>query len=135
MRRAIQRFEDEGDILFTEGGVVQSAALLERLSYIPGEAVRVPEMMDLKRVFTRSWSRDPCAITGCVLSGLLSARYPHIAPTVGAITLEASRMNYDKLKELGFQAADLHCREYRLPERFVLNFRQRYGVKDERSKT
>jgi hypothetical protein len=70
-------------------------------------------------------SHHPYQITGCVLSGLLSACFAHLKPTVGTVHDEACRQHYEQLSQLGFQAAELHCGGYVLSETTIRNFQQR----------
>ena len=50
----------------------------------------------------------PRLITGCVLSGLLSARFDHLPPTLGLIDRATALKHYEALDALGFEAAGLH---------------------------
>ncbi len=118
--RAIQRWQQYGDILFTEGGVVKSPHPIHEISYLPKALVDV---------FSGYARRNPFDITGCVLSGLLSARCDDLAPTVGSVAVEDSVKHYHALKALGFQAADFHSEQYTLEAELVHDFRRRFGGK------
>jgi len=70
---------------------------------------------------------NPYHMGGCVLSGLLTARYKTLKPTLGIVDDESSKLHYQMLQRLGYQAGDLHCRSYTLPEEAVRRFRERFG--------
>jgi hypothetical protein len=125
--RAIQRFEEKQDILFTEGGVLKSPQPISELRYVPKEAAQNPNLAELQVVLSRGLRRHPFNITACTFSSLLSACFEELKPTVGLVEVEASLQHYHKLKQQGFQAADLHCRDYTLVEEGIRNFRRRFG--------
>ena len=50
---------------------------------------------------------DPRLITGCVLSGLLSARFAHLTPTIGLVDRRTALDHYETLEALGFRAPEL----------------------------
>ncbi len=70
---------------------------------------------------------QPRLITGCVLSGLLSARYDHLPPTLGLIDRATALKHVEALDALGFEAAPLHLDDTMLDERIVADFRSRFG--------
>lgn len=115
---ALHRLYTDGDILFTEGGVLKSPNPIGQTTYLP-----------------ESWSepligyarRDVHDITGCILAGLLAARFDNLAPTVGPVTVVEGVQHYYKLKTLGFEAADLHSDQYTLEQHLIDGFRQRFG--------
>ncbi|HOU14126.1 MAG TPA: amino acid adenylation domain-containing protein [Anaerolineae bacterium] len=118
--QAIQRWQQHGDILFTEGGVVKSPHPIHEIMYLPEF---------LADVFAGYARRNPFDITGCILSGLLSARFDELTPTVGIVAVEDSVKHYHALKALGFQAADFHSEQYTLEAELVHDFRRRFGGK------
>jgi acyl carrier protein len=124
MEHATERFQDREDILFTEGGVLQSPQPLSTLVYLPP----LVEQLVNKAAIEALSDRNPHQITGCVLSGLLSSCFADLKPTVGFVDVGASGRHYEKLTQLGFDAADLHCEGYVLPEKSIQNFRKRFGV-------
>ncbi len=115
---ALRRLHTDGDILFTEGGVLKSPDPIRQTTYLP-ESWNEP-LIGYAR-------RDVHDITGCILAGLLAARFDNLAPTVGPVTVVESVQHYYKLKALGFEAADLHSDLYTLEPRLIENFRQRFG--------
>ena len=115
---AIQRFERHADILFTEGGNLKSPQPIRHISYLPHT---------LDGSLIKYAAPDAFTITGCVLSSLLSAQFTHLKPTVGLVELEASVQHYEKLHQLGFEAADLHCDTYALTGLAIQRFQRRFG--------
>ncbi|MFP5273889.1 amino acid adenylation domain-containing protein [Coleofasciculus sp.] len=108
--QAIKRFEEQKDILFTEGGVLQAPNPMKTVIYLPKSLQN--------NLNETSWKEyaptNPVDITGCVLSSLLSSRFDHLEPTVGLLNVETCVQHYQGLEQLGFQAADLHCEGYNL---------------------
>ncbi|MCT7965693.1 amino acid adenylation domain-containing protein [Laspinema sp. D1] len=107
--QAIQRFEEQKDILFTEGGALHAPDPIETVIYLP-EWVK-------NNMTENVWSAyfeptNPLNIMGCVMSSLLSSRFDDMQPTVGLLDLETCVQHYQGLERLGFQAADLHCEGY-----------------------
>ena len=78
---ALRRFRERGDILVTEGGVLAAPSRCRS-----GATSRTGSSLAEGRPGRRSWRRPTRGyITGCVLSGLLSARFAHLTPTIGLI--------------------------------------------------
>lgn len=117
-RQAIQRLQEQEDILFTEGGTLEMPQPLHYQVHVPRQ---MAPMMQDAQIFRQ------VEATGCVLSSLLTARYPELQPTVGLVAPETSGAHYARLTELGIRAAALHCREYVLPQRVIRGFRYRFG--------
>jgi amino acid adenylation domain-containing protein len=121
--RALERFHERRDILVAEGGVLAAPEVLPL-------AVNAPEGLEpwlqaaLVSLVARSAARE---ITGCVLSGLLSARFAHLAPTVGLIDRRTALEHYEALGSIGFEAARLHLEDTPLDPALVGEFRARYG--------
>jgi hypothetical protein len=120
---AVRRFREQEDILFTAGGVLRSPHPIGQLRYVP-RAVEPAMNSAYWEVFSRS---NPWRITGCILSGLLSSRFTDLEPTVGIVDASTCVQHYELLGQLGFQAADLHCRGYVLAEESIRTFRRRFG--------
>ena len=120
---AVRRFREQEDILFTAGGVLRSPHPIGQLRYVP-RAVEPVMNSAYWEVFSRS---NPWRITGCILSGLLSSRFTDLKPTVGIVDASTCVQHYELLGQLGFQAADLHCRGYVLAEESIRTFRRRFG--------
>ncbi|MBN1982877.1 MAG: AMP-binding protein, partial [Chitinivibrionales bacterium] len=96
------RLQNDNDILFTEGGFLKSPTHINQLSYLPS-------FIDFKLL---SYNQHPYNITGCVVSSLLSVRFPELTPTIGLIDIDDSIQHYLKLKTLGFKGAELHCWDF-----------------------
>jgi hypothetical protein len=118
---AVQRFQEQEDILFTEGGVLRAPHAISRLIYLPRS---VEKFVDVSH-FDGS---GPHEITGCIFSGLLSSRFKHLSPTLGFADNDMCLQHYEVLGQLGFQAAGLRCEGYVLAEESVRNFRRRFGA-------
>jgi predicted amino acid dehydrogenase len=109
---AIERFEKQNDILFTEGGVLKAPHPIKTTFYLP-EPIK-------NTVSERLWESysnpgNPHNITGCVLSSILSSRFDEMVHTIGLLNWEMCVQHYQGLERLGLQSADLHCEGYVLP--------------------
>ena len=113
---AIQRLQQQEDILFTEGGVLQLPHPITQLAKRQLEKLKIPGR-----------TGHPFNITGCVLSSLLTTTFSKINPTVGLVETSDCLQHYNLLKQLAIRAADLHCEEVVLPKEAIRNFRERYG--------
>jgi amino acid adenylation domain-containing protein len=120
--RTVKRFQKHEDILFTEGGTLQSPHPMRRLRYLPRFVEKRANSQYVKTVF----AHNPFQITGCVLSGLLSSRFQELVPTIGLVDDSSCLQHYKLLCQLGFQAAELHCRDFVLPDESIRNFRRRF---------
>ncbi len=119
---ALHRLQTQGDILFSEGGILKSPAPIPQVAYV------LKAWSDVPIGYLR---RDPYDITGCVLAALLLARYADLEPTLGVAGVAASEQRYRRLKALGFEAADLHNEQYTLEKEVIAGFRQRFGTHNE----
>jgi hypothetical protein len=118
--RAIQRLREREDILFTEGGMLRSPQPIHKLMYVPPI---LPRSEQLDAMITR----NPSEIFGCIFSSLLSSRQEGIEPSLGIVDVRASSKHHTLLRQLGFEAADLHCEEFVIPAESVRSFQQRFG--------
>jgi hypothetical protein len=121
--RTMDRFQKQADILFTAGGVLQLPQPIRRLRYLP----RFVEKKATSQYLKIALNPNLLQIGSCVVSGLLAARCQELAPTVGLADQSSCIQHYERLAELGFQAAELHCRDFILSEESVRHFRQRYS--------
>jgi amino acid adenylation domain-containing protein len=123
--KAFRRLRDGGDILFTEGGTLASPTALSQVVFLPPalELVARAVPRDVLPVVT-----DPTQITGCIMSSLLSTRYPDLPPTIGMVAAEEAVAHYERLTLLGFKAAPLHCESVMLDPALVAAFRERFGT-------
>ena len=84
-----------GDILVTEGGLLLAA----RAAADPGAMSRTSSSPGSGPASSTSLRRaDPRLITGCVLSGLLSARFAHLTPTIGLVDRRTALDHYETLE-------------------------------------
>lgn len=111
---AIRRLERCGDILFTEGGVLKFPSIMEKITYIP-------ENIQLQNRYKKQLS-SKYELTGCVLSSLLTDKYKILSPTIGRISYNESIKHYNVLRDLKFEAADLHCENYTIPLNKIQSF-------------
>ncbi|MFH0728006.1 MAG: amino acid adenylation domain-containing protein [Pseudomonadota bacterium] len=122
---ALRRLEKDGDILFTEGDLLRMPVAATCRMYLP-DAVEVA----LRRTGTLSLlAFDPKAITGCVLSGLLSHCYPQLEPTIGEVDGQTCLRHYRLLRRLGFEVADPRYEDYAIPAHSIQRFKELFGVK------
>jgi amino acid adenylation domain-containing protein len=122
--QALRRFREECDILVTEGGVLLAPEQLPLCVYVPDE-LEPWLKAGLVSLVARSVPRH---ITGCVLSGLLSAKFANLAPTIGLVDRPTAVAHYQALATLGFEAADLHLDDTPLDAPTIGCFRSRYGA-------
>lgn len=114
---AVARLKSKGDILFTEGGVLQSPNPLTKTTFLP--PFINPDIMNL--YYQHFLSKNE--ITGCILSGLLSAKYEQLKTVVGPVANEDCMKHYEILKKLSFDGAPLHCDDYVIPVNAIEKFR------------
>jgi len=120
---ALRRLDTDGDILFTEGDLLHLPFPSTCQMYLPEEVETA-----LRRTETIPFlAFEPHAITGCVLSGLLSHCYPDLEPTIGEVDVEMCLRHYEHLHSLRFGVADPRCEDYAIPERSIQRFRERFG--------
>ena len=120
---AFRRLEHAGDILFTEGGVLTASEAIPQLRYLPtGLAPMREALMEHFPV-----ADDRRVIPACMLSSLLSARFPELSPTVGPVEASECLEHYRALGRLGFRAATLRCGRRVLDGPSVGKFRSRFA--------
>jgi hypothetical protein len=122
---AFARFTQNHDILFTEGGFVRSGTPIPRVAHVP-TSVAPSLQVEIPQLFFSMLRADD--ITGCILSALLSARHPNLAPTIGLITPAAARQHWQALADLGFSAAQLNYEGTYLDPQGIAAFREMAGV-------
>ncbi|MFH0993937.1 MAG: amino acid adenylation domain-containing protein [Pseudomonadota bacterium] len=122
---AMRRLDTDGDILFTEGDLLRLPVASTCRMYLPADVEAA-----LRRTGTISLlDFEPRAITGCVLSGLLSHCYPDLEPTIGEVDGQTCLRHYKHLRSLRFGVADPCCEGYVIREDSIKRFRERFGVK------
>lgn len=122
---AIARFETRADIVFSEGGMMGPGQRIHEVAYHP--AAMTPTNLGRFADFLES-EHNADSITGCVFSGLLSAKFG-FPPTIGVIAGDELFNHYSALQNLGFVGGDLRCDSYALSEEVVSIFRSKFGSK------
>jgi hypothetical protein len=128
VQKAITRLERQGDILFTEGGLLRASSRIDEVRYIPHPDLK-PNPFRALHVFARAEDE----IMGCVLSGLLAHRFPQARPTLGLMDLSTCRHELSRLTQLGFRSARLSCLNYFLPAEAIRAFGERFGQSNARA--
>jgi predicted amino acid dehydrogenase len=118
LQDAINRFQKSGDILFTEGGVLEAPYPFHTTSFVP---------KDLEITKEDNNGNSHRQITGCVFSSLLSTLYEDIGLTMGAVDLNDGTKHYQRLIDSGFEAAELHCQEFILDRKKVQRFSKKFS--------
>ncbi|MGD1807084.1 hypothetical protein ACP6PL_16845 [Dapis sp. BLCC M126] len=77
--QAIQRFQEQEDILFSEGRVLRSLSPLKKTIYLPSSVEKMMNNVQKAAIF----NSNPFNIMGCVFSGLLSSKFEQLEATVG----------------------------------------------------
>ena len=121
--QAINRLLEYEDILFTEGGVLQSPEPTHKTIYLPPN-INSDIMEKYRHHFLTSTE-----ITGCILSSLLSVRFSQLNPTVGNIGIDDCCKHYEVLSQLKYNGALLHCNGFTIPEWIIDRFRKKFGDK------
>jgi hypothetical protein len=124
--QAAARFEEQQDILFTEGGSLRSPQPIQARMYLPRPLE--PFISGARAAALSNY--NPHEITGCILSSLLSSHFEDFEPTVGLVDERTCRQHFQELGRLGFQAAGLHCEGYVLAEESIRNFRHRFAQRE-----
>jgi amino acid adenylation domain-containing protein len=120
---ALRRLEEKGDILITEGGVLLAPEPLPLRAYVPDD-LEPWLQAGLAHLVA---GNDPQLITGCVLSGVLSARFDHLTPTIGLIDRRTALDHYQALDALGYRAPDLQLGGTPIDAQVIREFRARHG--------
>ncbi|MBN2853006.1 MAG: amino acid adenylation domain-containing protein [Clostridia bacterium] len=122
---AIKRLKEKRDVLFTEGGVLESTQTINKRIYLPDE---IKEKV-LTSYFLHFSTRKE--ITGCILSSLLTTKYEDFKPVLGTASVEECIMRYKLLKELKYLGAIPHCDNYIIPEEYIVEFKSKFGQYNE----
>jgi predicted amino acid dehydrogenase/acyl carrier protein len=123
---ARRRIQQEQDILFTEGGVLQLPHALKRIRFVPDAPEQTPDAFQ-----TGTFAVDNAyEIMGCTFSSLLSTCFEKLKPTLGIADVDACTLHYQTLKKLGISGASLHCEAYQLTPEAILRFRHYFSHKE-----
>jgi acyl-CoA synthetase (AMP-forming)/AMP-acid ligase II len=126
-RRAIRRFQERRDVLFTEAGAIRShrpIREIRELSFATGWDHKVRAALQLLHP-------SEGTLMGCVFSSILSSRFEDAPCLVGTPTPRDLDLHYRKLRELRFEAARLYLEDHVLDEDLVGMFRARFGRRRE----
>jgi amino acid adenylation domain-containing protein len=115
---AVNRLENSKDILFTEGGALQSNSPFDVSAFLSENM----ENHILKMGSTPFEGFPMDRITGCVLSGLIAHSEKRNSHTTGAVAVSDSRNQYLKLKEWEVESAPLHIGAYEISEVQILEY-------------
>jgi amino acid adenylation domain-containing protein len=121
--QAINRLESRGDLLFSEGRMLQLPQPGKRLSYLPPRWEKAMTEQALRQF----QAHDPLLMPGCIVSCMLTGHSSDLPPTIGAIEHATSMNYYRHLLDLGFVAAPLACDGYTLPAPRLARFREQFG--------
>jgi amino acid adenylation domain-containing protein len=105
-KQAISRFENQQDILFTEGGELRLPCPVGRTVFSDHNLAGVPTAVHGQ-------------IASCVIAGLILQHMPGVGRTIGTVRVDDSSYRLSTLKQLGFQAPVLHSNDYILPAEIV----------------
>jgi amino acid adenylation domain-containing protein len=119
--KAVERLVNHQDILFTEGGVLESPNLMSKMTYFPKQMTEA-----FKNKYQQNFTNSP-DITGCILSGLLSTKHEELIPVVGNVEIEDCVKHYETLTRLGYKGAQLHCDDFKIDQFFIESFRNHYS--------
>ncbi|WP_158501832.1 AMP-binding protein [Vitiosangium sp. GDMCC 1.1324] len=122
-RRAIRRFQERRDVLFTEAGAIRShrpVGEIREISFATGWDHKIRAALKLLHPIEDT-------LMGCVFSSILSSRFEDAPCLVGTPTPRDLDLHYRKLRELKFEAARLYVEDYVLDEDLVGMFRSRFG--------
>jgi hypothetical protein len=123
-RRAIRRFQERRDVLFTEAGAIRShrpVGEIRELTFATGWDHKIRAALKLLHPLEDT-------LMGCVFSSILSSRFQDAPCLVGTPTPRDLDLHYRKLRELRFEAARLYVEDYVLDEDLVGMFRARFGT-------
>jgi len=121
--QVLNRINVRGDIMVTEGGVLEVPHAMAHVRYVPPASASIIKTDD----FTQMSTRHPRRITSCVLSSLLCSAFKESPRTLGAVRAENSLDQYERLKSLGYRAAPARCEAVELPRTYVSSFAERFG--------
>lgn len=122
--KAINRFKKYGDILFNDGRYLEVSEPIYRTVYMP-EFINNDIIKENQQHF---FARNE--IVGCILSSLMCAKFDELKPLVGKIDFRESIKHYNKLKQLGFKGASIHCNDFITSKNDIEKFCKIFGSKN-----
>jgi acyl carrier protein len=120
---AVRRAERDGDLLFSNVGMLRLAAPIRETVTIPTGSEAVLEQFGVA-AFREEVVRDPYELTACVLSSLLTGRYEGFEPTLGLAGVLDLVSHYRSLEALSITAASLQCETYFVTAELIERFRR-----------
>jgi len=120
---AFARMDRQGDILFTEGGVLAAPGTIPQTAFISPVVRQLTEQDPVRQIS----QPHPSHITGCYLSSVLTLKYSDLAATIGLASLEESLRHFHKLTEIRYDAGMLHCEGRLIDEAAIARFRENFG--------
>jgi hypothetical protein len=115
---AIDRTRLRGDVLPVEGGLVSPVGAIEWTVTLPANIAAV-----LGHHYGAGLLPDSSAVTGCILSSLLSQTHGAPAST-GPVSVTACRDHWQALNQLGIGAAPLRCGRWSPSDAYLDYFRK-----------
>ena len=103
--QALQRIEQRGDILVTEGGELSTPWNLSELCYLPYASEAIGRLMKSEELF--ALRDNPNDIMGCLLSAALSHRLA-VPTTLGHVDVSVSLQHFEALCKCGISGALPH---------------------------
>ena len=123
VKKAINRILTTGDILVTEGGVLEIPEIINNKIYLPVEID-----FDIIKKYKVHFSSEN-EMTGCILSSLLSVKFDNLKPQTGYVSTQECIDHYRLLTENGYKGAALHCDTFFIPKENIDSFVSRYHKK------
>jgi amino acid adenylation domain-containing protein len=119
--KAVERLINQQDILFTEGGVLESPDLMSKMTFFPKQMTSA-----FRDKYYKNFNSGP-EITGCILSGLMSANHENLKPVTGEVEIEDCVLHYETLLDMGYKGAQLHCDDFEIDPKIIEEFRMRFS--------
>ena len=118
--KAIKRLNSDTDILFTEGGILETPETLNKKIYLP-----IGSKDSILSSYNKHFTSEN-EITGCIFSSLLTTKYNQVSPILGTTSLKECIINYKVLKKLKYIGASPHCDSYIIDEKLIEKFNVMY---------
>ena len=121
--KALKRIRERGDILVSEGGILQAPESMQQTVFVPEPLASIGGSK-LVALFARKSARH---IMGCIFSSALTAA-ARLAATVGTVSIAESRRHLAELQWLRFTAPAAMLDDEPLGESYVRDFAAQFGV-------
>ena len=130
LARAVERIEERGDILFSNAGMLRFAKPIHETFVLPAGAEAALQAFGVSE-YRDEVVRDPCELTACILSSVLTDRLPGFNRTIGLATSEDLVSHYEALEAAGLTAARLQCESYFVPDALIARFADRFSRREQ----